>query len=222
MPFCSLFRDGTLPPQFKDSPPPSVHTGYGYSDKPNPRLAGPPSSLYNFDTWSDQLLDFTRAVIGRSAVLSCNSVGGLAGLQAAVKDPAIVRAVQVINISLRALHLSKQAAWKRPAVSTLQRALRTTGAGPWLFKRLATRDGVRRVLQTCYGDPKTVTDELVDYILKPGLEPGAVEVFLDFISYSSGPLPEDLLQVCVSGWRERGRGARACAVQGSQDELGMR
>ncbi|KFM25418.1 hypothetical protein F751_5959 [Auxenochlorella protothecoides] len=170
--------------------------GYGYSDKPNPRLAGPPSSLYNFDTWSDQLLDFTRAVIGRSAVLSCNSVGGLAGLQAAVKDPAIVRAVQVINISLRALHLSKQAAWKRPAVSTLQRALRTTGAGPWLFKRLATRDGVRRVLQTCYGDPKTVTDELVDYILKPGLEPGAVEVFLDFISYSSGPLPEDLLQAC--------------------------
>ncbi|KAL6768019.1 CPLD60 [Auxenochlorella protothecoides x Auxenochlorella symbiontica] len=131
--------------------------GYGYSDKPNPRLAG---------------------------------------LQAAVKDPAIVRAVQVINISLRALHVSKQAAWKRPAVSTLQRALRTTGAGPWLFKRLATRDGVRRVLQTCYGDPKTVTDELVDYILKPGLEPGAVEVFLDFISYSSGPLPEDLLQAC--------------------------
>ncbi|KAL6766812.1 CPLD60 [Auxenochlorella protothecoides x Auxenochlorella symbiontica] len=170
--------------------------GYGYSDKPDPRLAGPPSSLYNFDTWSDQLLDFTRAVIGRSAVLSCNSVGGLAGLQAAVKDPAIVRAVQVINISLRALHLSKQAAWKRPAVSTLQRALRTTGAGPWLFKRLATRDGVRKVLQTCYGDPKTVTDELVDYILKPGLEPGAVEVFLDFISYSSGPLPEDLLQAC--------------------------
>jgi pimeloyl-ACP methyl ester carboxylesterase len=52
---------------------------------------------------------------------------------------------------------------------------------------------VRSVLRQCYGDPSAVTDELVDVILKPGLEPGAVNVFLDFISYSSGPLPEQLL-----------------------------
>ena len=35
----------------------------------------------------------------------------------------------------------------------------------------------------------------MDLILKPGLQPGAVDVFLDFISYSSGPLPEELMQV---------------------------
>jgi hypothetical protein len=29
-----------------------------------------------------------------------------------------------------------------------------------------------------------VTDELVECILRPGLEPGALDVFLDFISYS--------------------------------------
>jgi pimeloyl-ACP methyl ester carboxylesterase len=34
----------------------------------------------------------------------------------------------------------------------------------------------------------------VDAILRPGLLPGAAEVFLDFISYSGGPLPEDLLR----------------------------
>lgn len=87
-----------------------------------------------------------------------------------------------------------------------------------------------------YYDKDTVTDELVDCILKPGLQPGAAQaralpppalhswpdtapvaggqcaahtrshdtsplphatlapqVFLDFISYSGGPLPEDLL-----------------------------
>lgn len=38
-----------------------------------------------------------------------------------------------------------------------------------------------------------MTDELVDCILTPGLQPGACEVFLDFISYSGGPLPEDLI-----------------------------
>lgn len=56
--------------------------------------------------------------------------------------------------------------------------------------------GVRNVLRQCYGDPAAVTDELVDMILKPGLQPGAVAVFLDFISYSSGPLPEEQLKVC--------------------------
>lgn len=55
--------------------------------------------------------------------------------------------------------------------------------------------GVRSVLQQCYGDPAAVTDELVDLILSPGLQPGAVDVFLDFISYSWGPLPEQQLQV---------------------------
>lgn len=36
-------------------------------------------------------------------------------------------------------------------------------------------------------------------ILGPGLEPGAAEVFLEFICYSGGPLPEELLpQVKVS------------------------
>ena len=35
---------------------------------------------------------------------------------------------------------------------------------------------VGNVLRQCYADPAAVTDELVDIILKPGLQPGAVEV----------------------------------------------
>ena len=38
-----------------------------------------------------------------------------------------------------------------------------------------------------------MTDELVQIILQPGLDPGAVDVFLEFICYSGGPLPEELL-----------------------------
>lgn len=34
---------------------------------------------------------------------------------------------------------------------------------------------------------------MVKIILEPGLDPGAVDVFLEFICYSGGPLPEDLL-----------------------------
>lgn len=41
-------------------------------------------------------------------------------------------------------------------------------------------------LLTCVSvlDVGQVTDELVECILSPGLQPGAVDVFLDFISYS--------------------------------------
>jgi hypothetical protein len=45
----------------------------------------------------------------------------------------------------------------------------------------------------CYYDVSAVTDELVEKILTPGLQPGAVDVFLDFICYSGGPLPEEML-----------------------------
>lgn len=167
--------------------------GYGYSDKPDPRQL-PPTSIYNFDTWSQQLRDFVAGVMGQPAVLVCNSVGGIAGLQAALDDASLVRGVMVMNISLRMLHTSKQAEWQRPLVRALQDTLRTSALGPWFFSQIANRRGVRSVLQQCYGDPAAVTDELVDLILSPGLQPGAVDVFLDFISYSWGPLPEQQLQ----------------------------
>ncbi|KAG2276418.1 hypothetical protein Bca52824_058973 [Brassica carinata] len=34
---------------------------------------------------------------------------------------------------------------------------------------------------------------ITEAIIQPGLEPGAVDVFLEFICYYGGPLPEDLL-----------------------------
>lgn len=45
----------------------------------------------------------------------------------------------------------------------------------------------------CYHDTSQVTEELVEKILQPGLEPGAADVFLEFVCYSDGPLPEELL-----------------------------
>ena len=169
--------------------------GYGFSDKPDPR-SSPINSIYNFENWGRQIRDFIKEKIGKPTILSCNSVGGLAGLQAAIDEPELIPAVQVINISLRMLHESKQAPLAKPFVSALQKTLRTTDLGKLFFGQVATAQGVKSVLQQCYCDKNAVTDELVDAILKPGLEPGAVDVFLDFISYSGGPLPETLLQDC--------------------------
>eukprot|EP00898_Chlorokybus_atmophyticus_P004949 jgi/Chlat1/5455/Chrsp36S05448 len=185
--------------------------GYGYSDKPSPRGAAGeqvvPNGLYNFHTWSAQVLDFCREVAGGPAFLICNSVGGIVGLLAAVDEPEMVKGVFLLNISLRMLHLQKQSWYTKPFVKALQRVLRETSVGEMFFKQVATPRTVEKILKQAYADPSTVTPELVSLILEPGLLPGAVDVFLDFVSYSGGPLPEELLAAVKRpvfiGWGEK-------------------
>ncbi|KXZ44026.1 hypothetical protein GPECTOR_75g750 [Gonium pectorale] len=167
--------------------------GYGYSDKPNPRTA-PPNTIYSFDNWGQQLCDFIEERIGSDPTfIICNSVGGLAGLQASITAPQLVAGVQCIDISLRGLHVKRQAPWQRPFVAAFQRFLKETDAGKAFFANVATERTVGNILRQAYGRKEAVTEELVSAILRPGLQPGAVDVFLDFISYSGGPLPEDLM-----------------------------
>ncbi|CBJ33720.1 conserved unknown protein [Ectocarpus siliculosus] len=167
--------------------------GYGFSSKPDPGPWEERNSIYCFETWSEQLRDFATEVVGKPVFMVCNSVGGVAGLQAGVDAPEQVLGVVLFNISLRMLHTSKQAVAGRPFVKGLQYVLRETPIGPLFFGSVAKPEAVSNILKQCYGDPDQVTEELVKCILTPGLEEGAVKVFLDFISYSGGPLPEDLL-----------------------------
>ncbi|XP_024356405.1 uncharacterized protein [Physcomitrium patens] len=180
--------------------------GYGFSDKPNPRDQ-PPNTLYSFETWGSQILDFLSDVVNDRAFLICNSVGGVVGLEASLKDPQKVRGLMLVNVSLRMLHLKKQQWYVRPFVKALQNVLRTTTLGQQFFKSVAKPEAVKKILRECYHDDSAVTDELVEKILTPGLQPGAVDVFLDFICYSGGPLPEEMLpQVkvpVVIAWGEK-------------------
>lgn len=166
--------------------------GYGYSDKPSPRNM-PPNSIYTFETWGSQVLDFLSDIVKDRAFLICNSVGGIVGLEAALLDPEKVRGVMLINVSLRMLHIKKQQWYVRPFVKALQNVLRTTTLGQRFFASVAKPEAVKKILRECYYDVSAVTDELVEKILTPGLQPGAVDVFLDFICYSGGPLPEEML-----------------------------
>lgn len=59
---------------------------------------------------------------------------------------------------------------------------------------MAKKETVRKILEMAYSDPSTVSDQLVEDILNPGLLNGSSRVFLAFICYSSGPLPDELLE----------------------------
>ncbi|CAL1373161.1 unnamed protein product [Linum trigynum] len=166
--------------------------GYGYSDKPNPRGFGD-APFYTFQTWATQLIDFCAEVVQDEAFYICNSIGGLVGLQAAVMQPQICKGVVLLNISLRMLHIKKQPPFGRPFIRSFQNLLRNTALGKFFFSSVAKPGSVRNILRQCYHDTSQVTDELVEKILQPGLQPGAADVFLEFICYSDGPLPEELL-----------------------------
>tara|TARA_B100000287_G_scaffold21362_1_gene21136 strand:- start:1036 stop:2127 length:1092 start_codon:yes stop_codon:yes gene_type:complete len=171
--------------------------GYGYSDKPDPmRPELEQNEIYCFETWGAQICDFVDDVVGVPAFVACNSVGGVAGLQAAVDAPEKIKGVVLMNVSLRGLHVTKQPPFARPFIKALQRTLRETAVGKSFFGSVAKARTVKNILKEAYGDSSQVTDELVEAILTPGLRDGAAEVFLDFISYSGGPLPEELLPKC--------------------------
>lgn len=166
--------------------------GFGLSDKPTP---GQPLA-YTFETWGQQILDFCREVIGQPAYLVANSIGCIVAMQAAVDGPDWVKGVVMLNCSIRLLHERRRAEipWhQRLSTPIVQSILGYPPVGRFFFARIARRNVIRNLLGQAYHRPEAITDELVEAILAPALTPGAADVFLAFVRYSQGPLPEDLL-----------------------------
>jgi pimeloyl-ACP methyl ester carboxylesterase len=119
--------------------------GYGYSDKPSPKPY-PVNSIYNFENWADQVLQFINQIVRKPVILVCNSVGGVAGLQAALiqqqqqqEQQSIKYKIQeliLIDISLRLLHTSKQTLLQRWGVPKIQSILRETSLGKVFFRQV--------------------------------------------------------------------------------------
>ncbi|AVH66128.1 alpha/beta fold hydrolase [Nostoc sp. 'Peltigera membranacea cyanobiont' N6] len=166
--------------------------GFGGSAKPQP---GEKIS-YTLETWGQQVADFCREVVGEPAFLVGNSIGCIVAMQAAVGNPDIVLGVALLNCSLRLLHDRKRETLplsRRFGAPLLQRLLSIKSVGDFFFNQLAKPKTVRKILLQAYANPEIVTDELVDILTSPASDPGASAVFLAFTSYSTGPLPEDLL-----------------------------
>jgi pimeloyl-ACP methyl ester carboxylesterase len=166
--------------------------GFGGSAKPKPgeRIA------YTIETWGQQVADFCREVVGEPAFFVGNSIGCIVAMQAAVDHPDVALGVALLNCSLRLLHDRKRATlpWhRRYGAPLLQRVLSIKPIGDFFFNQVAKPKTVRKILLQAYINSDAVTDELVDLLTAPARDPGAVAVFLAFTSYSSGPLPEDLL-----------------------------
>lgn len=163
--------------------------GFGASAKPKPGE----TIEYRFETWGKQINDFCRDVIGEPVHLVGNSIGCIVALQAAVNQPEQVRSLALLDCALRLQHERKLNWYRRLIFPHAQKLLTYSPIGYFFFSKLAQPQVIRKALLKAYCRKEAVTDELVEILLKPAQDEGAADVFLAFITYSKGVLPEDLL-----------------------------
>ncbi len=172
--------------------------GFGSSAQPKP------SDLpYTFETWGQQVADFLREVVGavvgdRRTVLIGNSIGAVVAMQAAIYAPELVSKTILINCSLRLLQEQNQLDmpwYKRNGVKTVQNILGNRAIASIFFNQVRNPRSVKQILSQAYINKESVTDELIEILIKPAQNPNAVDVFMAFVRYSQGPRPEDLLEI---------------------------
>eukprot|EP00741_Cyanophora_paradoxa_P021194 tig00000237_g20455.t1 len=167
--------------------------GYGGSDKPAPSDA----FRYSMETWAALCLDFARDVIGRPPFIAANSIGCVVALQAAKDAPEALAGLGLLNVSLRLLSVqkAKDLPWiRREGAGLMMKVLSYKPLGGAFFSSLAKPQTVRNVLRQAYARKEAVDDELVEMLLGPAQDPGALDSFLAFITYNTGPIPEELLE----------------------------
>lgn len=165
--------------------------GFGGSAKPTPGVIN-----YTFETWGKLIIDFCQEVVKSPVFLVGNSIGCIAIMQGAIESPSLIQGVVLLNCSLRLIHekrLLDQPWYRQVSVPMIQNLLRIKWISQLFFQQIAKPPTVRKILQQAYGRSSAVTDELIDMILTPAKDEGALEVFVAFTRYSHGPLPEELL-----------------------------
>lgn len=172
--------------------------GFGMGDKPAPGTPDADGSpvVYRFEYWTQQLLDFVDRIAepsGRPVFLVANSIGAMVVMQMAADHPSRVAAQVLISPSLRQLNVRKRSWVQDLTAPFLMKLLSYRPLGAFFLSSLARPKELRKVLLQAYAVSEAVDDQLLSILAEPALTPGALEVFLSFIMYDDGPIPEDLL-----------------------------
>uniref|UniRef100_A0A7S0ZCA3 AB hydrolase-1 domain-containing protein n=1 Tax=Timspurckia oligopyrenoides TaxID=708627 RepID=A0A7S0ZCA3_9RHOD len=160
--------------------------GFGRSAKPQQYSTSPDGSevRYDFDTWSQQILAFSREIIGsKDIVIVANSIGVVASLQAVTEDTeSMFRGLVQLDTSLRMLNVRKRDWLADITAPIAMKVLKVPAIGDLFFNALQSKNTLRKVLEGAYGVKSAVDDELLEILAAPARDPGALDVFLSFIS----------------------------------------
>lgn len=160
--------------------------GFGRSAKPDWQYSG--------ELWQAQLHEFITEVIGRPAVLAGNSLGGYAALCVAANHPESAAGLVLLNSA----GPFSTPAQTPPPPNPISKAIQSLMLQPlpsWLlFQYVRQPATIRRTLQQVYLDKTAITDQLVEDIRRPALDPGAPRVFASVFKSRQGEKVDELLQ----------------------------
>lgn len=161
--------------------------------------AAKPAEEYSIELWADQVEELATSV-PEPVVLVGNSLGSLVCLEVARRTSlpvALYNCAVGMNSKARPLNVREWVTWPvswaaQPVFWLVDRLLQSRVA-PLLFDAVRGQDTVKQVLQNVYKDATRVDDALVDMIVRPAADPGALDAFVAIFTGDPGPRPEGIV-----------------------------
>ncbi|XP_062151347.1 pheophytinase, chloroplastic isoform X2 [Alnus glutinosa] len=165
--------------------------GFGASDKP----AG---FSYTMETWAQLILDFLDEIVQKPTVLIGNSVGSLACVIAAAESSrSLVRGLVLLNCAGGMNNKAIVDDWRikllLPLLWLFDFLLSQRGIASAIFERVRKRDNLKSILLSVYGNKESVDEELVQIIMEPTYDAGALDAFVSIVTGPPGPNPVQLM-----------------------------
>lgn len=160
--------------------------GFGSSAKPD--------LCYSMEMWHQLVQDFWAAQIREPAVWVGNSIGALLALMVVTKTPCLARGGVLLNAAGGLNHRPEELKFPLKQIMALFTNLVASPAtGELVFRWVRQKRRIRATLEQVYYEKSAITEELVDLIHTPSLEPGARVVFSRILTAPPGPSPQELL-----------------------------
>ncbi|KAL6207649.1 hypothetical protein ACLB2K_018605 [Fragaria x ananassa] len=165
--------------------------GFGASDKPT-------GFSYTMEKWAELILDFLDEVVQKPTVLIGNSVGSLACvISASESKQGLVRGLVLLNCSGGMNNKAIVDDWRIklifPLLLLIDFLLQQRPIASFIFERVRQRESLRNILSSVYANKESVDDELVEIIMEPTNDPGALDAFVSIVTGPPGPNPVQLI-----------------------------
>ncbi len=161
--------------------------GFGSSAKPD--------LPYSMEMWHQLVQDFWAEHIQTPALWIGNSIGALLALMVITQTPRLARGGVLLNAAGGLNHRPEELGFPlKQIMGFFTNLVASPTTGELVFRWVRQKERIRATLREVYCDKSAISDELVDLLHKPSLEPGARAVFSRILTAPPGPRPEELLQ----------------------------
>ena len=179
--------------------------GFGESAKPTSHLKDEsPSSgsfCYGIEAWAQQVTDFINQKINaEKIILAGNSIGGVVACQTAknMEDQGTqVEKLILIDCAQREIddkRLSEQPPFRRLSKPLLKKLVRQRWLTRGLYRTLAKKGIIKKVLELAYPTKQNVDDELINVLYRATQDKNADEAFRGFINLFDDLLAPDIMK----------------------------